>query len=269
MRLSWLCEQDALWIVLILAAGMMLAAELGYLSGRWWHPRSEDAAKDHFGAVRNSLLGLLALLLAFSFGMSAQRYETRRQLVMEDATPLRALYLRSSLLPDPQRGQFKKQLRQYLDARADDRLIGRTLTVDEVAQAVARSETLHGQMWELTRGMAQLDPPVKGADEMLNLLIEASSVHSRRVQAYLSRVPDLIIWLLLGTAVTCLGAVGFSGGLNKHRGMLARILFSLIVCGTIFVVLEMDRPERGIMRADQSPMIRLKQVLDRDPEAAA
>jgi hypothetical protein len=269
MRLSWLCEQDASWITLILVVAMMVAAEVGYLAGRWWHPRSEDGAKDHFAAVRNSLLGLLALLLAFSFGMSAQRYETRRQLVTEDATPLRALYLRSSLLPDPQRGQFKKLLRQYLDTRADNALIiRRDLTAEEVAQAAARSETIHSQMWELVRAMDQREPPAKGADEMLKLLIDVSTVHSKRVQAYVSRVPDPIIWLLLGTAVTALGAIGFSGGLTKHRGMLARILFTLVVCGTVFVVVEMDRPGRGVLRVDQGPMIQLKQLVDQDPESS-
>jgi hypothetical protein len=55
MRLSWLCEQDPLWIVLILAAAMMLATEIGYLAGRRWHPQSDNASKDHFGAIRNSL----------------------------------------------------------------------------------------------------------------------------------------------------------------------------------------------------------------------
>jgi hypothetical protein len=33
MRLSWLCEQDASWIMLILAIAMILAAELGYRAG--------------------------------------------------------------------------------------------------------------------------------------------------------------------------------------------------------------------------------------------
>ncbi len=267
MRLSWLCEQDALWIVLILAAGMMLAAELAYLAGRWWRPTAEAAAKDHFGAIRNSLLGLLALLLAFSFGMSAQRYETRRQLVVEDATPLHALYLRSSLLPDPQRSQFKKLLREYLDFRGDETLIHRDVTSKEIAEAAAHSESIHARMWESAKSMAQQDPPSKQAEEMIKLLIESSTVHGKRVQAYVSRVPDPIVWLLLGSAVISMAAVGFSGGINRHRGMLARILFSLVVCGTVFVVLEMDRPGRGVLRVDQGPMIRLKLLVDRDPEA--
>ena len=267
MRLSWLCEQDPLWIVLILAAGMMLAAELGYRAGRWWHPKAEEPARDHFGAIRSSLLGLLALLLAFSFGMSAQRYEMRRELVVQDTTPLQALYLRSSLLPDPQRGQFKRLLREYVDVRADDRLLERDLTSQEVAEAAARSEGLHAKMWQSVKSMAQQDPPLEQADEMLTLLIQSSTTHSRRVQAYLSRVPDAIVWLLLGTAVVAMVAVGFSGGLHKHRGMLARLLLCLVVCGTVFVVLEMDRPGRGVLKVDQGPMVRLKHLVDRDAEA--
>lgn len=268
MRLSWLCEQDAMWIVLILAAAMMLAAEVGFLAGRWRHPTAEDQAKSHFGAVRNSLLGLLALLLAFSFGMSVQRYETRRGLVVDDATPLQALYLRCSLLPDDQRSRFKKLLRQYLDFRANDTIIRHGVTPQAIAGLAARSEEIHAKMWESARSMAQQDPPPKQSEEMVKLLIESSTVHSKRVQAYYSRVPDPIIWLLLGTAVVSMITVGFSGGLNKHRGMLAGILFSLVVCGTVYVVLQMDRPGRGLLAVDQGPMVRLKQLVDKDPEAA-
>jgi hypothetical protein len=39
-------------------------------------------------AVLGSLLGLLALLLSFTFAMSAARYDARRQLVVKDANQL-------------------------------------------------------------------------------------------------------------------------------------------------------------------------------------
>ncbi len=247
IRLSWLSEQDPLWIMLILMAAMMLAAELGYRVGRWWHPRSENAARDHFGAIRNSMLGLLALLLAFSFGASAQRYDVRRQLVIEDAIPLRALYLRSTLLAQPQRAQFLGLLRQYVDLRADSSLLHRDVTPADVDLAEVLSQSLFRQMWDLVRTLAQHEPPAQGADEMLKLLIDASSVNSKRVQAYISHVPDPIIWLLLGTAVGSLATVGYSGGLAGHRGIVARVLFSLVVCGTTFIDLELDRPARGAL----------------------
>jgi hypothetical protein len=175
--------------------------------------------------------------------------------------------MRSSLLSEPQRSQFKRLLRQYVDVRADDELIQRSLTPQEVAGVSARAEGIHARMWDFIKSMAHEDSSLKQPEEMLKLLIESSTVHSKRVQAYASRVPDPIIWLLLGTAVVSMVTLGFSGGLNEHRGMLARILFSLVVCGTIFVVLELDRPARGVLRVDQGPMIRLRQLVDQDPEA--
>ena len=266
MRLSWLCEQDALWITLILWLAMMLAAELGYFAGFRSHPHFESAAKDHFGAIKNALLGLLALLLAFSFGMSAQRYDARRQLVMQDALPLNALYLRSSLLPDPQRAQFKKMLARYVDLRTEKRLVEGTLSPDQLTQAIAESDAVYAQMWTLIQTLAQHEPPTPAANDMFPQRNEASDMQAKRVQAYISSVPDPVIWLLLTAAVTAMTAIGYSGGLIKHRGILARFLYAFVLCATIFVILQMDQSTHSLLRIDQRPMLHLQQTLALDPE---
>jgi hypothetical protein len=266
MRLSWLCEQDPLWIVLILLPAMMLAAEIGCRVGWRWYLESESA-KDHFVAIKNALLGILALLLAFSFGMSAQRHETRRLLVIEDATPLRALYLWSSLLPAALDKQFTGLLREYVNLRTSKTLLQRDLSAQDMAQAAARSEAIHRQMWGLVGAMAQQNPPVRGANEMLGLLVDVSRVNSRRVQAFSARVPVPIVWLLLGNAVISAAAIGISAGMNRHRGFLSSTLYSLVVCATIFVVLELDMPGRGVLRPDEGPMLQLKELVNHDREA--
>jgi hypothetical protein len=151
--------------------------------------------------------------------------------------------------------------------RANSTVAEHDVSEKELPQISARPEAIHGQTWQLVRAMAQQEPPVKGTDEMLRLLIDVSSVHDKRVQAFQARVPDPIIWLLLGNAVIGTAAIGASGGLKKHRGISTIILYSLVVCATIFVVLEMDRPGRGVLRPDEGPMIRLKQLVNLDREA--
>ena len=79
---------------------MALAGEIGCRLGRRWHPRTDEARIGHIRAILGSVLGLLALLLSFTFAMSAQRYNERRQLVVRDANVLDGLYLQSDLLPD-------------------------------------------------------------------------------------------------------------------------------------------------------------------------
>jgi hypothetical protein len=61
-------------------------------------------------------------------------------------------------------------------------------------------------------------------------------------------------------------AVGFFGGLENHRGLPARIAVTLLLCGTIYVVLELDKPHQGIIPVSQSPMLHLQSILDGDPE---
>jgi len=41
---------------------------------------------------------------------------------------------------------------------------------------------------------------------------------------------------------------------------------TLLLCGTIYVVLDLDKPHQGIMPVSQSPMLHLARTLDRDPE---
>jgi hypothetical protein len=119
LRLSWLDECDTWVTVVVLFGVMMLAAEIAYLPGYRWSTRAIEAGKGPFNAVQGSLLGLIALLLSFTFNMSAQRYENRRQLTLEEANTLNALYLRSDLLLAPQRADFKRILCQYVNGRVD------------------------------------------------------------------------------------------------------------------------------------------------------
>lgn len=73
MHSNWLYDQSALGIVIALMVVMLLAAELAYRAGRRWQSNTHDAGRDVFVAIKVSLLGLLALLLAFAFGMAADR----------------------------------------------------------------------------------------------------------------------------------------------------------------------------------------------------
>src|SRR6185436_13977310 len=101
MKSNWLYDQDALWIVVFLMAAMLLSSELGYRTGRRWHSDTHEAGREVFVAIKVSLLGLLALLLAFAFGMAADRYAERQRLVTDEANMLHRVLLHGTLLPEP------------------------------------------------------------------------------------------------------------------------------------------------------------------------
>jgi hypothetical protein len=264
---SWLYRQHPICLVAVLMVVMTVTAEIGFRLGRRWHPRTDDARRGHLASVMGSLLGLLALLLSFTFAMSANRYDTRRQMVMSEANALGTLYLQSSVLPDAPRKAFKQILRQYVAFRAQAALLRHDASAKETAQAIAQAEGLQDQMLNVIKTSAELEPPAKSTDVMLRGLIEAVSVYRSRVFALESRVPDSIIWLILAGSATAMGAVGLSGGLGNHRGVPARVILTILLCGTIYVVLDLDRPHEGLIKISQTPMLHLSQILDRDAEA--
>jgi hypothetical protein len=267
MNISWLYQQNPIWIIAVLAIAMTLSAEIGFYLGRKWHPRSDDARRGHFGSVLGSLLGLLALLLSFTFVMSANRYEFRRQLVVSDANALEGLYLQSSLLPEESRKPFKQSLRKYVNLRSRIAQLRHDLSPEGISGLTTEVEALHGQMWKTAKDSATANPPVKLTEPILKGLVDALSVHRARMFGWESRVPDSIICLLLLGCTAGMGAIGLSGGLGNHRGLPARVIVTVLLCATIYVVLDLDRPHEGLIQISQSPMLHLQSIIDGDPEA--
>jgi hypothetical protein len=59
----------------------------------------------------------MALLLAFSFGMAATKFETRRQGIIDEANIMNDAILRCDLYPGSVKRSLLPYFRQYLEAR--------------------------------------------------------------------------------------------------------------------------------------------------------
>ena len=107
-----------LWAFFALATTFaMLALDGGYRLGRWRHARVAEEKDAPVGAMVGAVLALLAFMLAFTFGLAASRFDARRQVALEESNAIGTTYLRTSLLPEPQRSETAKLLREYVDVR--------------------------------------------------------------------------------------------------------------------------------------------------------
>ena len=99
------------WSVFVLTGGvLLLATELGYRLGAALLPRTAQGAS---GAKRNlagGVVGALGLLLGFTFAMAVGRFESRKQLVLDEANGIGTTWLRAGYLSERARDAIRPTL---------------------------------------------------------------------------------------------------------------------------------------------------------------
>src|SRR5436305_63291 len=76
--------------------------EIAYRLGQRGAARNDDHSLIYLGVLQAGLLGLLGLLLGFTFAMAVSRYDARKEVVITGANAIGTTYLRAQLLPAPQ-----------------------------------------------------------------------------------------------------------------------------------------------------------------------
>src|SRR4030095_4110003 len=134
-----------LWTILPLTVVLaLLSVELGYRLARYRLQRSQGDPESPLGGTVGATLGLLAFMLAFTFGLAGSRFEDRRQILLSEANAIGTTYLRAAMLPEPMRTEAQNLLREYVDLRLEA-----VQQPGKLQQAIARSEELHNQLWSL------------------------------------------------------------------------------------------------------------------------
>jgi hypothetical protein len=141
-----------LWAVFALTLAICIGAvEAGTTLARIsLRQKKEKEPEAPLGSLVGAVLGLLAFILAFTFGMTASRFDARRQLVLQEANAIGTTYLRAGLLPPTQGLEVRRLLREYADVRLN-------VTAGNVQEALNKSEDIHGRLWAQAKALVQTD----------------------------------------------------------------------------------------------------------------
>ena len=241
------------------AISLLLAAiglEAGYRLGGWRHAHVAEEKESPVGAMVAAILGLLAFMLAFTFGLAASRFDARRMTVLEEANAIGTTYLRTRLLPEPQRTEAAKLLREYVDIRV------RAVEEGNFAEAVARSEQLLDLLWRQATAAAQADPHSIVVGLFVQSLNETIDVHAKRMMiGARSRVPTSIWAGLFALAAVGITAMGYQAGLSATRRTPAMLAVALAFAGVLLMIADLDRPREGSIKVDQTTMTDLQRSM--------
>ena len=166
-------------VVLLCAfAAFALALEVGFRLGKRRQARSDEPEKTHVSVLHGATLGLLALLLGFTFAMAVSRYETRKALMVDQANAIGTAALRARLLPAPHAERAYALLRGYTDSRLQYNAAG----MDDAAivAAEARASGLENQLWDIARTVITDDPKSQPASLFTQALNEVFDLREKR-----------------------------------------------------------------------------------------
>ena len=244
------------WLVFLATiAAFLLAAWGGYRLGARVRARGVSSEIAELGTTVGGLLGMLGLLLAFTFGMAGERFDRRKTLVVEEANAIGTAYLRTDLIPEPHRAQARDALRDYTQSRLD------AVDPSRRAEAIARSERIQVTLWSTTSAAAAAVPTATVA-LFVSAVNEVIDMHARRVYAALRNpIPPAIFATLYAVAVLVLGALGYARGLTGDRSKAATAVLTLVLSVVILLILDLDRPYEGLLTVSQQAMQEVRAMM--------
>ena len=228
-------------------AGMLLSLIIGQRLGRREKDVGTDSGRIQLAAVEAAIFGLMGLMIAFTFSGAAQRYELRRQLVVDEANAIGTSYLRIDLLPTVRQAALRDKYRQYLEARIAVYRPGLN-PPHEPHEAVATK--LQGEIWTGTvAALAEAPPQVTTV--VVPALNEMIDVTTKRSIAALTHTPKLIMAMLLILGLVCSLLAGYVIGSShtRHAGF-HWFAFAFMMTLTIYVIFDLDYPRHGVIQVE-------------------
>jgi hypothetical protein len=245
-----LVDYVPLWALLVVTVAIvLLSLEAGYRIGTYRQPKHEQDAP--VGSIVAGSLALLAFMLAFTFGMAAERFDVRRALVVDEANAVEKAYLYARLLPGPNSTEVRTLLREYVAIAVEA-----ALHPEKLKQGIVQLEELQNSLWSQVVAVSEgTSRPIMTA-LFVQSVSQVIDVRTKRLNWILRhRIPFSIWTALYLVAVLAMAVMGYQSGLSGARSLLPALWLGLAFSVVILLIVILDRPATMISGVNQQAMI--------------
>lgn len=257
---SFLFHTPALLIAIVLLVLMLIANGSGFYLRQRQLRHDPDKLSEGLGPVEGSLLGLLALLLSFTFGISASKSDHRREIIVEEANAIGTAIMRCDLYPDSVRNDLRPMFKAYVDARITYYEAG--IDKEKLDNSLQESQKYSDLIWERVTAFSHNKENVFPSQQMVPALNQMIDIVTTRDADRNAHVPESILWMLFLLTLAGSFVTGY-GSKSRSFNWVIVIGFSIMTVMTIYLILDLDRPRRGIINMDQThaKIVELKNML--------
>ncbi|NRB42963.1 MAG: hypothetical protein HRU20_31600, partial [Pseudomonadales bacterium] len=144
-----------LWVLfLLVVTAIYFALVAGFKLANHLRDEDDSSSLPPISSVVASLLALLAFLLALTFNSAANRYETRKLLLLEEVNVIGTAYLRADFLSTEDANTARALLKEYVELRMNV-----AEEPQELGHIIKRSEQIHTLLWQLIKATSRTDLP--------------------------------------------------------------------------------------------------------------
>jgi ABC-type multidrug transport system fused ATPase/permease subunit len=239
---------------------VLIPIVLGQLHGIRRKKKEVNMEPGSVGTVVATTFALLAFMLAFTFQIVSNRYDKRKELLLEEVTNIRTTYLRSGLLPEPYRSENKKLLVEYIDLRAE---LAKDVSKSEFS--MLRSREILDSLWTCAEELAAQDRSSEVYAMFTGSVNDLVDNFNQRVtMTFEYRIPVTVTWALLIITFFSMLTLGYHFGISGKGSYRINLLISAVFAMVMFLIFALDRPETGLARLSQKPVLSLHEQLHKE-----
>ena len=259
MKTLYTSYSSTLTLFLLSIAVTFFVINLGFWIGSNRRKKIEGELDGPVGNAVGATLGLLAFMMAFTFGVAADRYQQRKEFLLEEVNSIHSDYLRAGLLREPHKTEVRKLLREYVDFRAEA-IPG--MNHEDLGEIVKGSETVQKNLWGHAMAIAEKDRSSEIDALFISELTEVIKLgNRRRIVSTQYRIPAAIYATLILIHILAMILVGFQFGLSGKRSRIVNLILALAFSAIFCLIFDLDF-QGGFVQVRQRPMLELKQRLN-------
>ena len=238
----------------------LVPIEVGQRLGARRRRMTEHEPEGPVGNVVGATLALLGFMVALTVGAATNRFDIRKEALIDGVNAIETAFRNAALLPEPHKSESRKLLREYVEVRLTmPKLFG---APDQLRPLDMRIRAIQQSLWSHAEALAKEDRSSEIYALFTSSLNEVFQVHNKRVIiGAVQRIP-LLVWavLMIVTIISTLG-VGFQFGLAGNRSPMANLMLALTFALVMTLIFDLEQPGKGLIDVNQQPMYDLYERL--------
>ena len=246
-----LLDNFPIWAVYLgTVALQLLVAEIGFRIGMRIQRRDPSAKGQPItNTVLGGVLTLLAFIIAFAIGIVIDQHNNRRAMVTAEANAVGTAYLRAGFLDEPDLTKSRDLLREYVEIR-----LAAASDLAQLEITLKRSGEIHDELWAIVEDNIRQG----NESDIMALYVESVNemidIHTLRLAAVNLRLPRLVGILVYSAMLLSFLLVGIANSADEERDFVAMLLFSLAFVAVFMIIVDLDRPQQGLINVSQTAL---------------